>query len=50
MKKHLKRKQSGLLHNAPSVMAAELADAEDSFHQGKQCSAARFGCPVSIYR
>ena len=39
MKKHLKRKQSELLHNAPGVMAAEVADVKDSFHQGKQCSA-----------
>ena len=39
MKKHLKRKQFERLHNALGVMATELADAEDSLHQGKQCSA-----------
>ena len=27
-----------LLHNALGVMAAELADVEESFCQGKQCS------------
>ena len=39
MKRQLKRKQLGLLHNALGVMAAELADVEDSFHQEKHCSA-----------
>ena len=38
MKRHLKRKQFELLHNALGVKAAELANVEDSFHQGKQCS------------
>ena len=33
MKRHLKRKESELLHNALGNMAAELADVEDSFHQ-----------------
>ena len=35
----MKRKQFELLHNALGVMAAELADVEDSFRQGKQYSA-----------
>ena len=39
MKRHLKRKQFELLCNALGVMAAELADIEDSFHHGKQCTA-----------
>ena len=39
MKRHLKRKQFELLHNALGLIAAELADVEDSFHKGKQCSA-----------
>ena len=39
MKRHLKKKQFEPLHNALGVMATELADVEDSFHQGKQCSA-----------
>ena len=39
MKRHLKRKQYELLHNVLGVLAAELADVEDSLYQGKQCSA-----------
>ena len=39
MKRHMKGKQFELLHNTLGIMAAELADVEDSFHQGKQCSA-----------
>ena len=38
MERHLKMKQFELLYNALGVMAAELADVGDSFHQGKQCS------------
>ena len=38
MERHLKTKQFELLYNALGVMAAELADVGDSFHQGKQCS------------
>ena len=34
-----KRKQNELLRNALGVMAAELVDVQDSFHQGRQCSA-----------
>ena len=33
-----KREAIELLHNTLGVMAAELADAENGFHQGKQCS------------
>ena len=39
MKRHLKRKQLELFHIALGIMAAELEDVEDRFHQGKQCSA-----------
>ena len=39
MKRHLKKKQFELLHNALGIMAPELADVEDSFRQRKQCSA-----------
>ena len=36
MKRHLKRKQFELVHNVLGIMAAELADVQDSFHHGKQ--------------
>ena len=39
MKRHLKRKQSELLHNNLSFMAAGFADVEDSFQQVKQFTA-----------
>ena len=38
MKRHLERKQFEPLHNILGVMAAELADVEDGFHQEKKCS------------
>ena len=38
MNRLLKRKQFELLHNALGFMAADAADAEDSFHHGKHCS------------
>ena len=40
MKRHLSRKQFELLHNTLGVMAADLTNAENSFHQGKkeQCA------------
>ena len=58
MKRDLKMIQFDLLRNAVGVMAAELANAEDSFHQGKKCSvhahaqmqSAQNWCPVSLYR
>ena len=47
-------KQFELLHNALSVMPAELADLKDSFHQEnsamRRSNQARFGCPVPLYR
>ena len=36
MKRHLNMKQFKLMHNALVVMAAELANVEDRFHQRKQ--------------
>ena len=39
MNRHLEREQNELLHNTLGFMAAVSADAEDSLHQGKQCTA-----------
>ena len=39
MKRHQERKQFELLRTALGFLAAELADVENSFHHGKQCSA-----------
>ena len=56
MKRHLKKKQYELLHNVLGVLAAELADVEDSLYQGNSAvrmhkyNRAQFGSSVSLYR